>query len=99
VSSIREAQVPVEMYVKIPVRMSLTGTYHQINHFFKQVGELRRIVNIEDLALDPVSLAIGVDQANQLKANFVATTFMFIDKGIGAGPKKTGTQIQSGGGH
>src|SRR4029077_16420202 len=35
VASMRETQVPVEMYVKIPVRMSLTGTYHQINHFFK----------------------------------------------------------------
>lgn len=97
VQSVREAQVPVEMYIKIPIRMSLTGTYHQINHFFKQVGELKRIVNIEDLSLDPVSLAVGMDQPNQLKANFVATTFMFTDRGTPG--KKSGTSIQSGGGH
>src|SRR5258706_15991822 len=53
VSSVREAAQPVEMYVKIPIRMSLMGTYHQINRFFKNVGDLKRIVNIEDLSLQP----------------------------------------------
>jgi type IV pilus assembly protein PilO len=96
VSSVREAAIPVEMYVKIPIRMSLTGTYHQIDHFFKQVGELKRIVNIEDLTLEPVSLGVAPDQANPLKANFVATTFMFTDHGTG--PHKGGVSISSGGG-
>jgi type IV pilus assembly protein PilO len=98
VTSVREAAQPVEMYVKIPIRMSLTGTYHQINHFFKQVGDLKRIVNIEDLALEPASLATPLDQPNLLKANFVATTFQFVDKGKGKG-KKGGTSISSGGAH
>ena len=85
VASVREAATPVEMYVKIPVKMSLIGSYHQINHFFKQVGDLKRIVNIEDLSLEPVSsgAAMALDQTNQLKANFVATTFQFVDKGQG----------------
>ena len=96
VESVREAAQPVEMYVKIPIKMSLTGTYHQINRFFKQVGELKRIVNIEDLSLDPVSIGVTPEQQNQLKANFTATTFMFTDKGQ---PKKSGTSISSGGGH
>jgi type IV pilus assembly protein PilO len=98
VSSVREAAQPVEMYVKIPIKMSLTGSYHQINHFFKQVGELKRIVNIEDLALEPVTQLAALDQPNHLKANFVATTFMFVDK-AGAAAKKPGTTITSGGGH
>jgi type IV pilus assembly protein PilO len=97
VESVREAAQPVEMYVKIPIKMSLTGTYHQIDHFFKQVGELKRIVNIEDLSLDPVAVGAPLDQPNLLKANFVATTFMFTDKG--AGKAKGGTSISSGGGH
>jgi type IV pilus assembly protein PilO len=98
VSSVREAAQPVEMYVKIPIRMSLTGTYHQVNHFFKQIGELKRIVNIEDLSLDPVTQGTALDQTNALKANFVATTFMFTDKAQG-GVRKGGTSITSGGGH
>jgi type IV pilus assembly protein PilO len=97
VESVRAPAQPVEMYVKIPIKMSFTGTYHQIDRFFKQVGELKRIVNIEDLSLDPVSLGVAPEQTNQLKANFVATTFMFTDKGQGA--RKTGTSISSGGGH
>ena len=92
----REAAVPVEMYVKIPIKLSLLGTYHQINHFFKQIGDLKRIVNIEDLSLDPVVLGVAPDQTNMLRANFTATTFMFTDKG--GGPKRSGTSISSGGG-
>jgi type IV pilus assembly protein PilO len=98
VSSVREPAMPVEMYVKIPIKMSLTGTYHQINHFFKQVGDLKRIVNIEDLSLEPVSASasMALDQPNQLKANFTATTFQFVDKGTGA-TGKGGVTITSGG--
>jgi type IV pilus assembly protein PilO len=96
VESTREPAQPVEMYVKIPIKMSLVGTYHQINHFFKQVGELKRIVNIEDLSLDPVNVGVATEQQNQLKANFTATTFMFTDKGTGK--KAGGTSITSGGG-
>ena len=97
VESVRGAAQPVEMYVKIPIKMSLVGSYHQINRFFKQIGELKRIVNIEDLSLDPVVVQTPIDQTNMLKANFVATTFMFTDKGQG---KKTGgTSLSTGGGH
>jgi type IV pilus assembly protein PilO len=96
VSSVREAAQPVEMYVKIPIRMSLTGTYHQINRFFSNVGNLKRIVNIEDLQLAPTADSGINASGNQLKANFVATTFQFVDKGRG-GPAKSGTNISSGG--
>ena len=98
VESVREGAQPVEMYVKIPIKMSLTGSYHQINHFFKQIGELKRIVNIEDLSLDPVTVGVPPDQPNLLRANFTATTFMFTDKGAGA-LKKSGTSITAGGAH
>jgi type IV pilus assembly protein PilO len=96
VTSVRENSVPVEMYVKIPVKMSLTGSYHQINHFFKNVGDLKRIVNIENLALEPVTQGLAMDQPNLLKADFIATTFQFMDKGPGPAAK-AGTTITAGG--
>ena len=102
VASIRDAAQPVEMYVKIPIRMSLVGTFHQINHFFKNVGDLKRIVNIEDLSMQPTTENTGsLNAATMLNAKFVATTFQFSDKGRPSqGPAKTGTTIQSGpGGH
>jgi type IV pilus assembly protein PilO len=100
VTSVREAAQPVEMYVKIPVKMSLTGTYHQINHFFKNVGDLKRIVNIENLSLEPLSQSVAMDQPNLLKADFIATTFQFVDRAKGgAGQKPGGVTIQAGGAH
>jgi type IV pilus assembly protein PilO len=103
VSSTRDSAQPVEMYIKIPIRMSLTGTFHQINHFFKNIGELKRIVNIEDLNLVPAPENAGsLSAPTLLNAKFTATTFMFQDKkGRGAaGPAAPAkTQIKSGGGH
>jgi type IV pilus assembly protein PilO len=102
VSSVREPALPADMYTKIPVRMSLVGSYHQINQFFKNVGDLKRIVNIEDLTLQPQSAneaaPIGSGNATHLKANFVASTFQFLDRRNAAGGKKTGTSLKSGGG-
>jgi type IV pilus assembly protein PilO len=101
VSSVREAAQPLDMYIKIPVRMSLVGTFHQIDRFFKNVGDLKRIVNIEDLSLAPNDQKdVGLASQNLLKANFVATTFQFVDKNrpgaqVGAKPA---TSITSGGG-
>jgi type IV pilus assembly protein PilO len=89
VSSVREPAVPEEMYLRIPIRMSLTGTYHQINRFFKNVGALKRIVTIADLKLAPPASQGGGagNQANAvadgtLKADFVAQTFQFVDKPV-----------------
>src|SRR3954452_22612023 len=44
-------EVPEDLYVKIPVRMEVRGGYHSLTKFFKNVSELRRIVNIENFAL------------------------------------------------
>jgi type IV pilus assembly protein PilO len=98
VASVRDPAQPVEMYVKIPIRMSLVGSYHQINHFFKTVGELKRIVNIEDLSMTPAGepqTNVGVTAATMLNAKFVATTFQFQEKGKPGGPARTSTTIQS----
>lgn len=98
VSSVRGEAQPMDMYIKIPIKMSLSGTYHQINHFFKQVGDLKRIVNIENLAMEPQSqVAASLDQQNVLKADFIATTFQFIDKGAAA-KSAGGVTITTGGG-
>ncbi len=99
VSSVREPPAPVDMYVKIPIKMSLVGTYHQINRFFKNVGDLKRIVNIEDLQLAPLNetAANSLTTPTLLKANFIATTFQFQEKSAKPGAPKPGTSISSGG--
>jgi type IV pilus assembly protein PilO len=73
-----EAEIPTflqSLHAQIPVRMAITGTFHQITKFFHSVGQLKRIVNINDLNLGtPAVTEHGV----MLRANFVASTFRFI---------------------
>ena len=85
VSSVRADAVPDEMYLRIPIKMSLVGSYHQINRFFKNVGELKRIVTINDLQL--ATGATGpLEAPGPLKAEFVAQTFQFLDKAAAKPP-------------
>jgi type IV pilus assembly protein PilO len=73
-----DAEAPQELYVKIPVKMEIRGGYHAITKFFKSVSELRRIVNIEDLALTPERNPQDAEGAPvKLKAKFIAATFRY----------------------
>jgi len=97
VSSTREGAIPMDLYTKIPIRMTAVGSYHQINQFFKSVGELKRIVNIEDLQITPTGDSKDPNKM-PLKASFVATTFQYIDKrGASNAPGVPRTSITAGG--
>jgi type IV pilus assembly protein PilO len=70
-----DAEQPAELYIRIPVRIEVRGTYHSITKFFKNLSELPRIVNVEKLTL-------SVDKAEyasspRLRAKFVAATFRY----------------------
>lgn len=76
----KQREVKRDFYAEIPVRMVISGTYHQINKFFYSVGRLKRIVNIQNVLLsNPTSGPQGV----MLQAKFVTSTFRFIDRSKG----------------
>jgi type IV pilus assembly protein PilO len=89
VSSTRGGAIPMDLYTKIPITMTAVGSYHQINQFFKAIGELKRIVNIEDLQLTPAGEARDSTGKVPLKASFTATTFQYLEKHGPAGPTTT----------
>jgi type IV pilus assembly protein PilO len=74
-----DPEAPQDLYVKIPVKMEIRGTYHQVAKFFKNTSELRRIVNVQDLSLTPERNATSeqMNAATRIKAKFVAATFRF----------------------
>jgi type IV pilus assembly protein PilO len=76
-----ENEVPEELYIKIPVAMEVRGAYHAMTKFFKNVSELRRIVNIENLVITVESSKPEDLGPPKLHAKFVAATFRYVEKG------------------
>jgi type IV pilus assembly protein PilO len=81
-SLVIESESAAELYVRIPVRIEIRGTYHSITKFFKSVADLSRIVNVENLTLS-VEHAGGDDGSPRLRARFYAVTFRYLDTGGG----------------
>jgi len=70
-----DAENPMELYIRIPVRIEVRGTYHSITKFFKNLSELPRIVNVERLALSIEKVEAG--GSPRMRARFVAVTFRY----------------------
>ena len=47
---------PAQIYVKIPIKMALTGNYHEIAMFLQSLANLRRIVNVNNIQLGSPTL-------------------------------------------
>ncbi len=73
----RGDMVPEELYARIPVRMVLKGTYVQIAQFLHEIGEMRRLVNVEDIKLSVDGKREG-GSSPELTASCTATTFMYL---------------------
>jgi type IV pilus assembly protein PilO len=76
-----DAENPLELYIRIPIRIDVIGTYHAVTKFFKNLSELPRIVNVENLALTIEKNVVGISP--RLRARFVAATFRYRDQGGG----------------
>jgi type IV pilus assembly protein PilO len=73
-----DAETPQELYIRIPIRIEVRGTYHSITKFFKNLSELPRIVNVEGLSLSVEKSEPGISP--RLHARFVAATFRYRDQ-------------------
>ena len=77
ISSVEPApEESAQIYVKIPIKMSLTGNYHEIATFLQSLANLRRIVNVNNIQLGNPTLR---SEKVVLSSSFVATTFRFLD--------------------
>jgi len=77
-----------QIYVKIPIKMALTGNYHEIAMFLQSLANLRRIVNVNNIQLGSPTLK---SEKVVLNTSFVATTFRFLDPKAAQGEKKKAT--------
>jgi type IV pilus assembly protein PilO len=70
-------EVPQAFFAKVPMKLQITGRFHQIAKFVYEVGKQDRIINMENLELGDAKME-GEDII--LKANCLATTFHLIAK-------------------
>lgn len=67
-----------DFYAEVPVSITVEGTYHQLATFFDEVGQLRRIVNIQDIKVRQLRKG---QSAVYIKGECTATTFRYLDDG------------------
>jgi len=83
----RGEEKPQELYVRIPVAIELSGSFHQIARFFNKVAGLPRIVNIENVTLGEPAFS---DSGVRLRAKFQTVTFRFADRPQPKAPPRKG---------
>jgi type IV pilus assembly protein PilO len=66
------AEVPLPFYAKIPMKIELTGKFHQIAKFAYELGKVDRVINVENIELADPSV---VGDEVVLKGRCLATAF------------------------
>ena len=74
-----QKEVPRNFYAEIPVKLEVTGPYHNVATFFDQVSRLSRIVNIGDVTMTEMKAAKTQADVVILKTGCTATTYKFIE--------------------
>lgn len=73
-------EVPEEFYARVPMKLELRGRFHQVAKFFYNVGQLDRIINIENIAISEPESKKEKEEEVSLKVEALATAFHSIDQ-------------------
>ncbi|WP_257459867.1 type IV pilus inner membrane component PilO [Archangium lipolyticum] len=65
-----------DFFARIPIKMQVSGNYHEIAMFLQEVANMRRIVNVNNIKLDGAKLK---NEKVVLQSSFLATTFRFVN--------------------
>ncbi|MFO0760326.1 MAG: type 4a pilus biogenesis protein PilO [Byssovorax sp.] len=84
---------PQEFYAKVPMKLTMTGKYHQIAKFFHGVGQLDRIINVEDIQIKKPKME---GDEVQVEVECLATAFRSIRAGDAAKRKMNPTPTGAG---
>jgi type IV pilus assembly protein PilO len=80
-------------YARVPVKLSVTGKFHQIAKFFAGISRLDRIINVENI--DMGSPKIGDNDETTLSASCLTTTFRALAKPATPAPGAPGAPAGS----
>jgi type IV pilus assembly protein PilO len=70
-----QAEVKKDFYAEQPIKIRLTGSYHQFGEFVSGIAALPRIVTLHDIEIKPDSK----DAYDQLQLDVTAKTYRYLD--------------------
>jgi type IV pilus assembly protein PilO len=85
------SEVPEQFYVRVPMKLEISGRYHQIAKFFYGVSQLDRIINLENVNLGKPEVR-GEDVI--IHADVLATAFRAAQDAKDTGQDKRGGAIK-----
>ncbi|VAW88844.1 Type IV pilus biogenesis protein PilO [hydrothermal vent metagenome] len=74
-----EAEVPAEFYAELPIKVRVSGNYHEFGKFVSDLAELPRIVTLHDFAIKPNKGAIKNGESS-LIMEATAKTYRYIEE-------------------
>ena len=74
-----EAEVPEDFYAVLPIKVKVTGDYHEFGKFVSDVAVLPRIVTLHDVNITPVKDDKNND-GNHLVMELTAKTYRYIEE-------------------
>jgi len=70
--------VPEKFYDEIPIKVQLTGSFHNTVSFYAKIAKLSRIVNVEEIAMGDAKDVKG--KGLIVRTSCTVKTYMFVDK-------------------
>jgi len=86
------AEVKKDFYAELPIKIKLTGSYHQIGEFVSGIAALPRIVTLHEITIKPDNK----DAYDNLSVELTAKTFRYLDDAEVAAAEKAKTPAKPG---
>jgi len=80
-----EAERQIDFYAELPIKMQMTGTYHEFGRFVSGIAALPRIVTLHNIS-------INTDKSGKLSMDLEAKTYRYLDEAEIAATRKAKQQ-------
>jgi len=71
-----QSEIPRDFYAEKPIKIRLTGGYHEIGNFVSGIAALPRIVTLHDITITPETK----DSFDELSMEVTAQTYRYLDQ-------------------
>ena len=80
-----KVEEPQQFYAKVPIELTMVGTYHNTGTFFDRVSKLSRIINVVDFnmtrAKEPAGGRQGTEEVS-VRTSCMINTYRFIERKV-----------------